>query len=484
MILLTLQEIALAINGKLMNSDDASLVVESVCTDTRNIQENCLFIALQGASFDAHHFLTQAQQAGASALIIHGQNDSTLPAILVKDTRIALGLLSAYVKSKIKNLKCAAITGSNGKTTTKELLSAILSVHAQSLIQEVESTSINKATDNLVLATAGNFNNDIGLPLTLLRLTENTAFAVVELGANHQGEIAYTANLAKPDVALVNNVMPAHLEGFGSIEGVAKAKGEIWASLKAGGTGVVNADAKFSDHYIKQLTELKRHIITFSLSDSSATVFASNILFDELGYASFLLNYQQQQIAISLNIAGKHNVSNALAAACLSIALGCDLNTIKQGLSLLNEVAGRVNSCKVNTHLTLIDDTYNANSASLRAAIDLLTQCHGTKTLIFADMGELGKYSEEEHRKVGQYAAEKSIDNLFTVGNLSKFTHLSFSDVSTKQAIHFVDKSALKLYLETHLPQISNQKSTILVKGSRGTKMEEIVAFIKQLKIG
>ncbi|MCP5077554.1 MAG: UDP-N-acetylmuramoylalanyl-D-glutamyl-2, 6-diaminopimelate--D-alanyl-D-alanine ligase, partial [Psychromonas sp.] len=172
--------------------------------------------------------------------------------------------------------------------------------------------------------TAGNFNNDIGLPLTLLRLTKKTKFAVVELGANHLGEIAYTANLAKPDVALINNVMPAHLEGFGSIEGVAKAKGEIWSSLTTVGTGVVNLDANFSEEYIPQLTEQQSQVFSFSQSDSSATLFASNIEFDEFGRATFNLNYQQKTLSVTLNLAGKHNISNALAAASMAIVLGCD----------------------------------------------------------------------------------------------------------------------------------------------------------------
>jgi len=468
MIPLTLSEIASAIDGQLTNIGDDQIIIKNVCTDTRNIQPGCLFIALQGASFDAHEFLSEALQLGSKAFILHKKSNNPLPAILVDDTRIALGLLSAYVKSKITDLKCAAITGSNGKTTTKELLSSIL----------------NTQIGNSVLATAGNFNNDIGLPLTLLRLTEKTNFVVVELGANHQGEIAYTANLAKPDVALINNVMPAHLEGFGSIEGIAKAKGEIWSSLTKKGTGVVNLDAKFSEEYINQLTQQHNNIFTFSQQEKTATVFASNIKYDDLGYATFTINYRQQSTVISLNIAGKHNVSNALAAASMAIVLGCDLNTIIKGLGLVQEVVGRVNSCKVNNSLTLIDDTYNANSASLKAAIDLLEQCNGEKTLIFADMGELGKYSEQEHRSVGIYASEKGINNLLTVGKFTEFTHHAFTGISQRNALHFADKNALKKYLKIYLLEISNQKSTVLVKGSRGTKMEEIVAYIKQSKIG
>lgn len=470
MIQLTLAEIAAAVNGELINTHHPETVVNSVCTDTRNILQDCLFIAIKGNAFDAHSFLSQAKQAGASAVIIHQKSNTLLPSILVKDTRIALGLLSAYVKSKLTSLQCAAITGSNGKTTTKEMLSAILNEFC--------------TAENAVLATAGNFNNDIGLPLTLLRLTEKTRFAVVELGANHQGEIAYTANLAKPDVALVNNVMPAHLEGFGSIEGIAKAKGEIWTSLSNKGTGVVNLDAKFSDDYIKQLNAQKTPVVTFSQYDKNASLFASDIEYDDLGRATFTLNYQAETQQVSLNLGGKHNISNALAAASMALVLGCNLPIIKQGLHLLNEVAGRVNSSRINEYLTLIDDTYNANSSSLKAAIDLLARCPGEQMLIFADMGELGKYSEQEHRDVGIYAAQNGINHLFTVGELTAFTSQAFKKISTKNALHFADKNALKAHLATYLQSNSSQKSTILVKGSRGTKMEEIVAYIKQPQIG
>jgi len=467
MISLTLAEIASATGGTLHNATDPQLLLNSVSTDTRNIEKASLFIALQGANFDAHHFLDNAVESGAGALLVQQKNNLPLPSVVVEDTRIALGLLAAYVKSKITPLKCAAITGSNGKTTSKEMLSAILNEFSE--------------TEDAVLATAGNFNNDIGLPLTLLRLSEQHRFAVVELGANHLGEIAYTANLSTPDVALINNVMPAHLEGFGSIEGVAKAKGEIWSSLKQEGAGVVNLDAKFADEYIQQLTAQQNRVLTFSQNDRSATLFASDINYDQLGRATFTLhsqlNAQQQQI--TLNLAGKHNVSNALAAACMAVELGCDLPCISRGLARLRAVAGRVNSRVINDHLTLIDDTYNANSASLAAAIDLLVQCTGEKVLIFADMGELGKYSEQEHRRVGDYAAQQGVNRLLTVGKLSAFTHSAFIASSQQDSLHFADKSALQNYLQSYLQQSSNTKSTILVKGSRGTKMEQIITYIE-----
>ncbi len=471
MISLTLSEIAQAAQGEIINAPSKEIVINSVSTDTRSIECGDLFIALQGDSFDAHQFLHQAENSGAALLLVDRQTATTLPSVLVKDTRIALGLLASFVKQKIAGLKCAAITGSNGKTTTKELLSQILRVFGGS--------------DASVLATAGNFNNDIGLPLTLLRLTEQNAFAVVELGANHQGEIAYTAALSKPDVALINNVMPAHLEGFGSIAGVAEAKGEIWQSLAENGTAVVNLDDSFACEYLQQLNELpfEIEILTFSQSDSSACVFASDIHFDSLGKAVFTLNVRDKNslnsIVVPLNLAGKHNISNALAASAMAGALGCDLDVIQRGLTSVTEVSGRVNSSQVNELVTLIDDTYNANSASVKAAVDLLACYEGEQLLILGDMAELGRYCEQEHLAVGKYAAQQGISGLLTVGSFSSKTCSAFQANCTAKAVHFDTKSQLKEYLENEVLN-KHQKLTVLVKGSRGAKMEEIVTFIKQ----
>ncbi|WP_019615034.1 UDP-N-acetylmuramoyl-tripeptide--D-alanyl-D-alanine ligase [Psychromonas ossibalaenae] len=471
MISLRLSEIAQATQGKIINASAEDILINSVSTDTRSIKRGDLFIALQGESFDAHHFLLQAENAGAALLLVHQQSAATLPSILVEDTRIALGQLAAYVKQKIAGLKCAAITGSNGKTTTKELLSQILRVFSES--------------DNAVLATAGNFNNDIGLPLTLLRLTEQNTFAVVELGANHQGEIAYTASLSKPDVALINNVMPAHLEGFGSIAGVAQAKGEIWQSLAENGTAVVNLDDSFAAQYLQQLNELpfEIEILTFSQSDTSACVFASGIRFDSLGKATFTLNVREQNslrsTVVSINLAGKHNISNALAASAMACALGCGLDVIQHGLASAAEVSGRVNSSQVNELVTLIDDTYNANSASVKAAVDLLACYAGERLLVLGDMAELGDYCEQEHLSVGKYAAEQGINGLLTVGRFSSRTCSAFQANCTAKAVHFDTKTQLKDYLENEILH-KHDKLTVLVKGSRGAKMEEIVTFIKQ----
>ena len=468
MIPITLAEIAQVTDGQIVNAEKRNKVITSVSTDTRFIEAGALFIALKGDRFDAHQFLDQAASAGASVLLVEQINNSKLPCIVVKDTRIALGLLSAYVKGQITGLKSAAITGSNGKTTTKELLTQILKLFSE--------------TDGAVLSTAGNFNNDIGVPLTLLRLSRQNSFAVIELGANHIGEIAYTAQLLKPDVALINNVMPAHLEGFGSIEGVAQAKGEIWDSLDKNGTGVVNLDADFVDDYLKRLNELQCRILTFSQTDKNAALSSSNISFDLLGRGRFTLNFKSKEgiesVDVQLNLAGRHNISNALAAACMAIALGCPLQVISRGLNSLQAVKGRVNSCVVNELLTVIDDTYNANSASVKAAVDLLAQQSGKSLLILADMGELGVYSEQEHSDIGLYAAKAGIGQLLTVGQLSLLTQQSFQSEAGQLAVHFTDKESLKNYLQKLLAE-NRKKLTILVKGSRSAKMEEIVEYIK-----
>lgn len=489
MIAITVEQLCLATNGVLKKgfqtlNNCANTVIENVSTDTRTIQPSDLFIALKGPSFDAHQLLQSAIDKGASVVLVEASSEILLPAdsivVEVEDTRIALGLLSSYVKQQVTGLKCAAITGSNGKTTCKELLTAILTLHC--------------GDADTVLSTAGNFNNDIGLPLTLLRLQKQHAFAVVELGANHIGEIAYTSTLAKPNVALVNNVMPAHLEGFGSLEGVAKAKSEIWDSLDKSGVAVVNLDANFAQDFITKLSNKKQPFITFSQIDSTINnasqvdCFATEIVNNPLGQASFkltikkgLLSATDQSIQIQLNIPGQHNVSNALAASSMAFVLGCSLNDIKQGLETLQQVAGRVNSAVISDTLTVIDDTYNANSASVRAGIDLLSQyAHSTRVLICGDMGELGEYAKQEHKTIGAYAKDKEIDKLFTVGSLSQLaTHEYNAASKNADAEHFSEKGQLEVAIDAFLRTQKNNV-VVLVKGSRSAKMEDIVTFIKQ----
>ena len=472
MISLSLADIAKAVNGTLLNCDDELRCVNNVSTDTRSIKKGDLFIALSGEKFNAHQFLSLAESANAAAVLVSEKTNCTLPAILVEDTRLALGTLGAYVKKQITGLRTVAITGSNGKTTTKEMLASILNTLC--------------AKENAVLATAGNFNNEIGVPLTLLRLTKKTQFAVLELGANHLGEIAYTSSLVEPDVALINNVMPAHLEGFGSLEGIAKAKGEIWGSLGQTGTAIVNVDANFSADYLAHLKSKKIKTITFSQKSTVANVFASDIRFDDQGKSCFKLSIDAQSIYVSVNLSGQHNISNALAAAAIASALGCGLSTIQKGLENLENVAGRVNTRKINENINLIDDTYNANSASIKAAIDLLKQCKGNNILILGDMAELGEYTNKEHQEIGRYAALNEIDLLLTVGTHSLLTSQAFKQGNGKHALHFENKNVLIEHLKNHLEKQSDSYTktqpltpiTILVKGSRGAKMEDVVNAI------
>jgi UDP-N-acetylmuramoyl-tripeptide--D-alanyl-D-alanine ligase len=465
-------------------------IIRNVSTDTRTINQGDLFIALKGPTFDAHQLLKSALDKGAAVLLVEAHAELTIPfntiVVEVSDTRIALGLLGRFVKQQITGLKSAAITGSNGKTTCKELLSAILSVHS--------------GDADKVLATAGNFNNDIGLPLTLLRLQRQHQFAVLELGANHIGEIAYTSALAQPNVALVNNVMPAHLEGFGSLEGVATAKSEIWSSLDPDGVAVVNLDANFADQFMQSLHSQSQRVLAFSKEAKhfdKADVFATDITSNELGQASFVLNVKAsdllvpikheadvnnaiEKIYIQLNLPGQHNVSNALAASTMAIALGCSLTDIQQGLHTLEQVAGRVNCSVISPSLTIIDDTYNANSASVKAGIDLLAQYQGKHLLICGDMGELGEYAQQEHQSIGEYAQQQQIEQLFTVGKLSQFATNAYNAATENTvAKHFSDKQQLKLAINAYL-RGQQSKVVVLVKGSRSAKMEEIVAFIKQ----
>ena len=474
MIRLTLREIADATQGYLVREEDALLCIDTVVTDTRNMEDQALFVALKGDDFDAHLFLGAAIAGGAKALLVEQSNALDIAMIVVTDTRLALGALSAYVRHKIKGLTCVAITGSNGKTTCKELLSAVLGVHCQN--------------EDALLATAGNFNNDIGVPLTLLRLTQKTRFAVLELGANHPGEIDYTAQLVQAKVALINNVMAAHLQGFGSLVGVASSKGEIWHHLQADGTAVVNLDADFSQTYLTQLKAQKQAVFTFSQKVAGANFFADGIHFDAQGNANFTLHVNTPLCtaiqSIKLNIPGQHNVSNALAVACMAIALGCSLDEIAKGLMQLQSVAGRVTRIAVNALISVIDDTYNANSASVKAAVDVLCATPTEQVLILSDMGELGEYTELEHKKVGEYAARQGVALLLGVGVHSLHTVNAFNTHCSKQqkAHHFANKVQLQVFIKKYLDE-NKHLITLLVKGSRSAKMEEIVAFIKKLKI-
>jgi UDP-N-acetylmuramoyl-tripeptide--D-alanyl-D-alanine ligase len=427
-----------------------NLAVANINTDTRTIKNNEVFLALKGPNFDGHKFVQQAFEKGAIAAIVDHPIDCDIPQWVVPDTRIALGEIGAAVMQQVSP-KTVAITGSVGKTTVKEMCAAILSLKGK------------------VLATKGNFNNDIGVPLTLLRLSEDDEYAVIELGANHIGEIAYTTNMAKPDVATVCNVAPAHIEGFGSIDGVAQAKGEIFSGLKATGTAVFNGDIK-PEYLAMWADSLSGQSVTRILGNEQADVWAEEVQLDDTAHASFLLCDGDKQVPITLPLPGAHNVTNALIAAALTRELGASLNEIAAGLEGMGAVKGRVNLIKVNDTLNVIDDTYNANVRSVKAAIDLLKQMPGYRVFALGDMGELGEDARAYHQEVGEYAKAQGIDALFTLGVLSRYS----SDVFEVPNRHFSTRTHM---LEAILQLLSEQqtRSTVVVKGSRSARMELLV---------
>ncbi|WP_333795785.1 UDP-N-acetylmuramoyl-tripeptide--D-alanyl-D-alanine ligase [Rheinheimera sp.] len=445
MISLTMSEIASATQGRLVGAD---ISIKQVSTDSRNISAGDLFIALKGPNFDGHQFISDVVQQGAVAVVVEqAQTGCTVPQLVVADTKLALGALGALVKAKL-SLKSVAVTGSVGKTTVKEMMAAILSRIGN------------------VLATAGNFNNEIGVPLTLLRLEPQHNYAVMELGANHLGEIAYTTSLVKPDVAMITNVGAAHLEGFGDLFGVARAKGEIYTGLSEQGLAIVPLDSEFHSYWLQRLTHLR--VQTFS-AEQVADFYAENIVLDSNGCAGFTMHTPNGQCFIQLVLPGRHNVANALAAAAATLGLGASLTDVQLGLAAMKPVKGRINVNQPRPGLRIIDDTYNANSESVKAATDLLASYAGTRILVLGDMGELGPDARLYHEEVGAYAKQAGINHLFTLGVLSQ----NASELFHAQGAHFSSRSQLVAKLAPFLTGAA--EVSILVKGSRSARMELVV---------
>jgi len=422
--------------------------VININTDTRTLCDGEVFLALKGPNFDGHKFIEQAKQKGAIGVIVDHAVDTDIAQFVVADTRIALGTIGTAVMAQVAP-KTIAITGSVGKTTVKEMCAAILSSKGD------------------VLATKGNFNNLIGLPLTLLRLEPQHRFAVIELGANHIGEIAYTTAMTKPDVAVVCNVAAAHLEGFGSLQGVAQAKGEIYDGLKEDGIAIVNCDSDFSQYWLDKLAT--RNIKCFSSSEK-LDIWAEDISLDAQARASFTLCTKQHSVPVKLALPGKHNISNALIAAALTSEFDVSLEEIASALATMGEVKGRVNLIEASDSLTIIDDTYNANVKSVKAAIDLLSDIQGHRILALGDMGELGEDARKYHQEVGEYALAQGIDELFTLGVLSKCA----SDVFGLPNRHFSNREQMLQQIQNSISKV-DKKITLVVKGSRSSRMELLV---------
>lgn len=444
----SLKALAQPLSGQLIG---AEVFFDSVSTDSRAIQAGQLFVALMGERFDGHQYLTEVATRGAvGAVVQHAVSGVALPQLVVADTRLALGQLGALNRGDFTGLM-AAVTGSSGKTTVKEMIASILRAAHGS---------------EAVLATRGNLNNELGVPLTLLDLNAAHKSAILELGASHPGEIAYTVSLVQPQVAVITNAGLAHVGEFGGPEHIVAAKGEILEGLPPQGIAVLNRDDPAFDVWRRRATP--RTVLSFGLHPQ-AEVRATQITQDALGHPSFHLEGPWGTWAIRLEVLGQHNVLNACAAAAVTYALGIMPEYIQTGLAAVLPVKGRAVSSIGLNGVRLIDDSYNANPASIQAATDLLQQCKGQRVLVLGDMGELGGWSEAGHRHVGEYAQGK-VEALYVVGPQMAHAAAAFGP----NAHHFSDQTQLIAALRP----LCHPHTTLLIKGSRSAAMERIVAAL------
>jgi len=438
-----------------------------VSIDTRTLTRGDLYVAIQGENFNGHEFVAVAEEAGASAVLVHEKVDTDLPQLLVEDTVVALGRLASWWASRF-DIPIIAITGSNGKTSVKEIITAILKQLGP------------------VLSTKGNLNNEIGVPLTLLRMRSEHLYAIVEMGANHSGEIARLVQIAKPDVALVNNIGSAHLEGFGSTEGIARAKSEIFSGLTEHGYAIINADDAFADFLRESASHCNTRDFGLSAGADVQGVPGAGLIIETAGTS----------LSPNFPLSGDHNGMNALAAVAAVQCLDVQPASIVRGLERVRPIPGRLEKKAGANGSTLIDDSYNANPDSTRQAINVLSRYSGTRYLVLGDMAELGEEAESLHSTIGAYAKQCGIDALWTTGPLSSHARRAFSgaytassNVASSEAPaslvgaapmrdnksglggHFTDQEALAHDLK---PQLG-ENVTVLIKGSRGSKMERVV---------
>ncbi len=425
-------------------AEQSETTFTGVSIDTRTLTPGNLFVAIRGERVDGHAFLAQAAQQGASAALVEAPVASPLPQLVVPDVVAALGTLSAHWRQQFK-LPVIAVTGSNGKTTVKNMIAAIMAAACHD-------------DANHVLATQGTLNNHLGLPLTLSRLNALHQYAVIEMGMNHFGEIAYLTGLTHPDVAVITNAGPSHLEGVGDLAGVARAKGEIFEGLASNGLAILNRDDDFYTYWQKLIPN--HRFLTFGQHPEA------NVRTSSIG-GQQRLHTPVGEIDVRLPLLGEHNILNMQAAAAACIAINIDLVAIKNGLEHLQPAPGRMQVHRLANDVTIIDDTYNANPLSLTAAIRVLNDFAGKKILVLADMKELGPDAKAIHLEMGEKIRASGIDYLFTYGELSAQTAQSFGD----GAYHFNEQHKL---LNALKPFLYNP-TTILIKGSRSMHMEKVV---------
>ncbi|GAA5784536.1 UDP-N-acetylmuramoyl-tripeptide--D-alanyl-D-alanine ligase [Chitiniphilus shinanonensis] len=442
--MLTLRETALALEGQLIG-DHADTVFERVTTDSRDVRPGDLFVALKGDRFDGHDFVAGALAQGAVAALVQNAAGDAGPRIVVGDTLAALGRLGSYWRDKLDPV-VVGITGSNGKTTVKEMTATVLAAHAGA---------------DAVLATRGNLNNHIGVPLTLLALRPQHRYAVIEMGMNHFGEIDYLTRLARPDVALVNNAGAAHLEALGSVEGVARAKGEIFGGLPDDGVAIINAD----DAHAALWSTLANGHKQITFGTIAAEIAAREVQQDAAG-SRFILDAPLDDAPVTLPVPGLHNVRNALAAAAVGYALGLEIADIAAALSAYHGVKGRLENKAAANGARVIDDTYNANPDSMKAAIDVLVTAPAPTLLVLGDIGEVGENAAALHAEVGAYARQHGVGALYTLGNEMRHASAAFGE-----GRHFEQLEQLTAALRDAV----TPGTTVLVKGSRFMRMERVV---------
>ncbi|RMR07532.1 UDP-N-acetylmuramoyl-tripeptide--D-alanyl-D- alanine ligase [Pseudomonas savastanoi pv. glycinea] len=444
---LSLSELTTVLDARLVGDDRT---FDGVSIDSRAIKPGQLFVALTGPRFDGHDYLEQVAAKGAvGALVEREIPDAALPQLVVLDTRKALAQLGALNRNAFVDRPVAAITGSSGKTTVKEMLASVM------------------RTRGPVLATRGNLNNELGVPLTLLELAPEYSAAVIEMGASRVGEIAFTVSLTKPHVALITNAGTAHVGEFGGPDKIVEAKGEILEGLDSFGVAVLNKEDKAFPTWAARAGD--RRIVSFAIADQSADFHAQELSLDARGCSGFMLNSPLGSAAVQLNLLGTHNVANALAAAAAGHAMGVDLNGIVAGLNAVQPVKGRTVAQLGLNGVRVIDDTYNANPSSINAAVDILTGFSGRTVLVLGDIGELGDWAEQGHRDVGAYASGK-VSALYAVGPLMAHAVSAFGE----HARHFANQTDLIAALGAE----QDPQTTILIKGSRSAAMENVVAAL------
>ena len=440
----TLAEFAQACGGALSGADRA---YTGVSTDTRTLKPGELFVALRGPRFNANDFVAAAEAAGASGAVVDTRVDRALSQIIVADTQAALTRGAAAWRGQF-SIPLVGVAGSNGKTTVKEMIAAILERRGSTL------------------ATRGNFNNHIGVPLTLYRLETTHRQAVVEIGANRAGEVAALVALARPTVGLITNAGAEHLEGFGSLEGVARAEGEMVEGLEPSATAVINADDTFAALW-RGMTRAR--VCTFGVAQPAD--FSAHDLHTTIDAGGFVTRYRlkapQGSIAIELHLAGQHNVLNSLCAAAAACAAGATLDDVHAGLATMRPVPGRLQFKTAPSGAWIVDDSYNANPSSMKAGIEVLAAVDARRWLVMGDMGELGDYAVESHTEIGRFARNNRIERLFCTGKLSALAVEAFGSGGS----WFADTEALSRAVNAEL----SREVCVLVKGSRSARLERVV---------